>query len=89
MAKSWRTRPMPKGWARIRLTVLRRANFRCAQCGRYANQVDHISGPDSDELSNLQALCEWHHASKTGKQGRAAQLAKLNRRPEEPHPGLR
>lgn len=56
-------------WKRLRLKVLRRASWRCAKCGGYANQVDHIEplsrGGDPWDESNLQVLCKRDHAEKT------------------------
>ena len=48
-------------WARVRLQVLDAANWRCAVCGGYGNEVDHIiplhKGGDPWSLDNLQVLC--------------------------------
>lgn len=54
--------------------VRKRDSHRCAICGEYANEVDHIvelSTFDYSEVwkanlpSNLQLLCEKHHKEKT------------------------
>ena len=59
-------------WAALRLRMLERANWRCAVCGRYGNEVDHIrplrAGGDPYGESNLQVLCGGRggcHAAKT------------------------
>lgn len=59
-------------WAALRLLVLDRENWRCTVCGRYGNEVDHITpldrGGDPYAESNLQVLCGGRggcHASKT------------------------
>lgn len=59
-------------WERVRRKVLDAAGWRCAACGRYGNQVDHIrplhkGGHPWDE-NNLQALCRSHHVQKTRKE---------------------
>lgn len=47
-------------WRNIRLAVLQRDHYRCQQCGRPANHVDHVipkARGGTDHPSNLQALC--------------------------------
>jgi 5-methylcytosine-specific restriction endonuclease McrA len=74
------------------MQCLRRANFRCEHvrsdtgfpCGLPANQADHIV-PNfeggGDELGNLQALCEYHHAEKSSGEGaRAARRYRARRK---------
>ena len=56
-------------WERIRRRVLDRDGWRCAACGDYGNEVDHIvplerAGAAYDE-TNLQALCRRCHIGKT------------------------
>ena len=59
-------------WEAVRLRVLHAARWRCAVCGKYANEVDHINpldrgGAPYDE-TNLQVLCSGPggcHATKT------------------------
>lgn len=61
-------------WARIRQAVLNAANWRCARCGRYGNEVDHINplhrGGDPWNRSNLQVLCRGCHIRKTARDNR-------------------
>lgn len=87
---------LPKDWARIRLRILRRDGYRCRhqqvpgapRCGRPANQVDHIIPGDDHRDANLQALCAWHHARKSSREGVEARAPRPTRaRPPEPHPG--
>ena len=63
-------------WAAVRRQVLDSANWRCAACGRYANEVDHIvplrKGGDAWALDNLQALCRRCHIEKTATENRRA-----------------
>lgn len=58
----------------VRRKVLDAANWRCAVCGRYANEVDHIRplhrGGDPWAESNLQAICRNHHIEKTRAENR-------------------
>lgn len=62
-----------KLWDKIRVTVMQQANSRCQHClkqGRYtlATQVDHIipkAKGGTDDITNLQALCEQCHKIKT------------------------
>jgi 5-methylcytosine-specific restriction enzyme A len=72
----------PRGWERVRRTVLRRDRGRCTallsggqRCGAPASEVDHIvprSAGGSDSMANLQSLCGYHHNHKTGVEARAA-----------------
>jgi len=48
----------------LRKTVIDRDHGRCRRCGAAANQIDHIDG-DSNDLDNLQLLCERCHNEKT------------------------
>ena len=61
-------------WARVRLAVLKGANWRCTRCGRYGNEVDHIvplhRGGDPWALDNLQVLCRSCHIQKTRRENR-------------------
>lgn len=60
-----------KAWRLIRERILLRDGYTCQAkaCGRYGNQVDHISGDDSDSRdSNLQTLCKKCHSSKTARE---------------------
>ena len=61
-------------WARVRRAVLDAAGWRCAVCGQYANEVDHIiplhKGGDPWELANLQSLCGTCHVEKTRRENR-------------------
>ena len=61
-------------WARARRRVLDAANWRCAQCGQYGNEVDHIlpldRGGDPWASDNLQVLCRGCHTQKTASENR-------------------
>lgn len=95
-----RSAPLPKGWARIRARILKRDGHRCQWrldtggiCGEPANEVDHkigaARGVDDHSPDNLQALCSWHHAKKTGREAAAiAHDLPPRARPQENHPGL-
>lgn len=61
-------------WEDLRRAVLDAANWRCAGCGGYANEVDHIvplhkRGAPRDP-ANLQALCGGCHGAKTRSENR-------------------
>lgn len=74
-ASSARVVPLPRGWKRLRELVLGRDNHRCVMCGAVATHVDHIKPAHlggTDELDNLQSLCEYHHFRKTAQEARAA-----------------
>lgn len=95
-----RSTPLPKGWARIRVRILKRDRYVCqwpldtgGLCGEPANEVDHkvgaAQGIDDHSDDNLQSLCSWHHARKTGREASAVAHAMPPRaRPQEQHPGL-
>jgi 5-methylcytosine-specific restriction endonuclease McrA len=95
--RPWRSTPLPRGWARIRLAILQRDGGRCRirgpQCQGAATEVDHIdpTRPDDHSDANLQAACRPCHATKTGRENAARTNARRGsaRRPDEPHPGLR
>jgi 5-methylcytosine-specific restriction protein A len=100
---SRRSVPLPAGWEKTRLRILKRDGYACqwpvpgGVCGAPANQVDHIhpahlGGGDEDE--NLRSLCDPHHLHVSGVQaGRASaalrrELAARRTRPQPRHPGL-
>lgn len=79
-----RKRFFPGNWAALRRKVLDRAGGRCqhvdpdtgVRCRAAATQVDHIlskvdsaDGGYDDSLSNLQALCSYHHSLKSSSEG--------------------
>lgn len=93
---STRAERLPRDWARRRAVVLARAGYRCehirvdtgGRCEQLATDVDHIVRGDNHALENLQALCRWHHARKSSREGAQAANAKRARRAREPelHP---
>ncbi|WP_424217389.1 HNH endonuclease (plasmid) [Streptomyces sp. BI20] len=59
-------------------------------CYLTATEVDHIIPGSNHGLSNLQALCRYHHAQKTAQeaaQARAAKRRALRDRGRQNHPG--
>ena len=65
-------------WRILRRQVLDAASWRCAQCGRYANEVDHRQplhkGGAPWDRDNLQVLCggpRGCHAAKTAGENRS------------------
>ncbi len=88
MSSSRRTSPLPKNWAKLRHRTLVAYGGRCALCDQSARQVDHIvpaAEGGSDELDNLQALCDPCHNRKTAQEANRARHAKP---PAAPHPGM-
>ena len=89
---------LPKDWQARRAQVLRRAGYRCeakhsdgSRCEERATDVDHIVAGDDHSLTNLQALCSWHHDRKTAREAAEARRRRprpSRRRPPEAHPGL-
>lgn len=101
-AGSNRQHELPADWPARRKAALDRDGWRCQhirfdtgeKCGRFANECDHIIRPEAggtDDLSNLEALCHYHHLQKSGHEGGTAAQAKRRRRTEAAehrHPGL-
>ena len=76
MSRNHRRLYMPR-WRALRRRILGAANWRCASCGHYANEVDHViplhRGGDPWDAENLQALCGGRggcHARKTARENR-------------------
>ncbi len=91
---STRRDQLPPNWATIRAATLDAANHQCQwhtnsiRCQAPATDVDHINRGNNHHPDNLQALCRYHHALKSAREGRAAQLANTQHRPPATHPGL-
>ncbi|WP_413600834.1 HNH endonuclease [Curtobacterium sp. Curtsp57] len=90
---------LPADWEARRLAVLERDRYQCQHeradtgepCGLYATDCDHINDRNDHSLSNLRALCPWHHLRRSGQQGgRASQAARRARAAAEApkHPGV-
>ena len=95
---STRRARLPADWSRRRSRVLRRDGYQCTatddngerqRCEEPATDVDHIEPGDDHSDANLTALCGWHHARKSAREGGQAASARRipRRRPPEPHPG--
>lgn len=97
---STRRHRLPPDWPKIRKRILRRDGHVCQTrddryriCGRPATEVDHKRPGDDHSDGNLEAICEWHHARKSSREGNAAK-AKNRReiasrfRTSENHPGI-
>lgn len=63
-----------KGWRQLRLAILNRGMYLCADCKQFGDQVDHMDGNShNNDPENLQVLCLRCHSSKTRtEQNRAA-----------------
>ena len=92
-----RKKRLPPDWEARRSRVLARDGYQCthtrvdtgARCVEPASDVDHIVPGDDHSLSNLRALCRWHHARKSSAEGAAARRPRARkRRPQDKHPGL-
>jgi 5-methylcytosine-specific restriction endonuclease McrA len=65
-----RGHPADAKWKRLRLEVLKQADYECCYqgCPRPANEVDHIVpislGGDVYDRGNLRAICRHHNASR-------------------------
>ncbi|MEV6526876.1 HNH endonuclease [Longispora sp. NPDC051575] len=95
-AGSDRRQRLPRDWPARRARILARDGWRCTavtqfdeRCDAAADEVDHIRPGDDHRDHNLAALCTWHHAKKSAREGAlAAYLARPpRRRPPERHPG--
>lgn len=94
---STRRSQLPPDWATIRNRILDRDGHRCTATRRDGQrctertrlEVDHIDNPHDHDEANLRTLCHWHHAQRTALQAQAARTPPTQRRPPEPHPGLR
>ena len=67
--KAWegsdRHQRLPRGWARLRRTILARDPW-CSVCGQSAStEVDHIQAGDNHHITNLQGICTQCHKTKT------------------------
>ncbi len=90
-SSSWRTTPLPRGWAKTRARILKRDRRTCTQCGLPGREVDHVipahqGGGDDD--ANLTTLCYDCHKAKSSSEGGQAYAALRARRwrPKEAHP---
>jgi hypothetical protein len=95
---STRRSQLPGDWAARRRAVLARDGHRCTwvqpgtdgarRCGRAARDVDHRDRLGGHELTNLRALCSWHHSRKTSSEGNNARVRITTKRAVELHPGF-
>lgn len=93
---STRRSRLPSSWPRLRLIVLARDNYACQakdsrgiKCLLPAREVDHKVPGDNHDLSNLQALCPWHHGRKSASEGVAARPPRPTRaRPSSTNPAF-
>ena len=60
-----------KAWRILRRQILVRDLYRCADCGRFGDQVDHADGDaTNNEPATLQTLCASCHGKKTAAEQR-------------------
>lgn len=99
---STRRANLPHNWDQIRQDVKARAKGQCERikgstgqrCTNPGRDCDHIIRPGdggTDDLTNLEWLCIFHHRDKTSREGNTARAAgqAKTRRPRIKHPGLR
>jgi 5-methylcytosine-specific restriction endonuclease McrA len=80
-----RRQELPKNWATLRAKVLKRDGHQCTErdpntglrCTEHATDVDHISPGNDHSMTNLRALCQWHHRRKSGIEGGQARQRQL------------
>lgn len=98
-------RPDPPGWKALRQRVISRAQGQCEylppatgqaqtsqRCFYPGKDVDHIvnvANGGTDDMENLQLLCDWHHKQKTQAEAKANRKPRSERHPGEKHPGIR
>lgn len=90
---------LPDDWPERTRRVKDRDGWRCTKilpsgkrCPRgrtsgHQIEVDHKIPNDDHSLSNLQTLCDHHHAQKSAQEGLAAQRLPPVRKRTERHPG--
>ncbi|GGM39456.1 hypothetical protein GCM10012275_07910 [Longimycelium tulufanense] len=91
--RSNRKARLPADWPARRAFVLARDLNHCqwirgdtgTPCGHPATDVDHIRRGDNHGVSNLRALCRYHHARKSSREGGRAETGD-RRRGTEDHP---
>lgn len=97
MTGSWRSEPLPPGWARIRYGIIARDPV-CrwgllpgeeGPCGQDSTDADHIGAAWDHRPEALRGLCHPHHVIRSAGQGRSelARRRALRLRPRERHPG--
>lgn len=59
------------------------------RCTELGTDVDHVGDQSDHSPGNLRTLGSWHHNRRSSQQGNANRRRYSNRRPAEPHPGLR
>lgn len=91
---------LPPNWEALRRQVMDRDGRRCTfgtasgnRCPEDATDVDHIRPGSDHSLTNLRALCRWHHQRKSSSEGFAARYKRQQEirqrfRRTEAHPGL-
>jgi 5-methylcytosine-specific restriction protein A len=63
-------------------------SYRCTYPGKDVDHIINLASGGTDDLSNLQLLCDWHHKQKTAKEAAAKRKPRTERHPREQHPGL-
>lgn len=90
---------LPADWHITQPRILERDRHQCRhvrsdtgrECGAHARQVDHRVPGDDHSDANLFAICDWHHAQKSGREGGTAsgKARRAKRDEAKPqHPGV-
>lgn len=96
MHTSRRHEPLPRGWYKTRLRILKRDGYRCTwvrqdstggRCPEKANQVDHVNPLGGEGDDNLTSLCAYHHKIKSSSEGGRA-VHKSQGKQMKKHPGM-
>jgi len=95
MAWSENRPPLPPDWAKRRVFVFARDEYRCMLafegiCLGVATEVDHVDSNADHSIKNLRAVCHDCHAERTRQQAAAALRSAWGRTkvPRPQHPGL-
>jgi len=93
----------PPHWDQLRTLTIQRAGgicqhitepdplghtYRCAYKGTEVDHILNLAAGGTDDPSNLQLLCTWHHKQKTAKEAAANRKPRSERHPREKHPGM-
>jgi 5-methylcytosine-specific restriction protein A len=62
---------------------------RCPYPGVDVDHIINLKSGGTNDLSNLQYLCTYHHRKKTEREARAARKYVSRNHPGEPHPGIK
>lgn len=93
----WRSSPLPKDWEQRKRRRFEADGYQCTEilangkrcAGDGTLECDHIGDPKDHRHEMLRTMCGWHHHRKTSAQANACRKRVTQRRPKEPHPGVK